>query len=206
MPDARINEGKLANRLNTSRTPVREALNRLVAEGFLTFQGGRGFFCRSLSPALILELYEARVAIECEALRLSCEKASDTQIAELKTDLNATEPRYETCTDTIALLEMDEAFHNNITALSGNRELMLMLRNINDRIRYVRLINLKSMRDKPAIARMSAHRLILDALLKRDATAAVAAMRAHIQQRREETTEAVRIAFSQLYVPAEQER
>ena len=55
-PDARINESALATQLDASRTPIREALNRLVAEGFLTFQSGRGFFCRSLSPKVVLDL------------------------------------------------------------------------------------------------------------------------------------------------------
>lgn len=203
MPDARINEGELAAHLNTSRTPVREALNRLVAEGFLTFQSGRGFFCRSLSPSLILDLYEARVAIECEALRLSCTKATDQEIDELKTALNAMESRYLSCTDPAELLTMDEDFHNRLAALSGNQELVNILNNLNDRIRYVRLINLKTLLDKPVNARMSAHRMILKGLVGRDAEVAVAAMRSHIEQRRTEATEAVRIAYSQLYVPAD---
>ncbi|MFT4715327.1 MAG: DNA-binding GntR family transcriptional regulator [Paracoccaceae bacterium] len=203
MPDARINEGELAASLNTSRTPVREALNRLVAEGFLTFQSGRGFFCRSLSPSLILDLYEARVAIECEALRLACERADDDQIGDLKSYLTVIEPRYLSCADPIELLALDEDFHNKLTALSGNKELATILTNLNDRIRYVRLINLKSLQDKPVNSQMSAHRVIVNALVARDANAAVAAMRSHIEQRRSEATEAVRIAYSQLYVPAD---
>jgi len=203
MPDARINEGELAARLKTSRTPVREALNRLVAEGFLTFQSGRGFFCRSLSPSLILDLYQARVAIECEALRLSCEKASDAELANLKSYLSSIEPLYLTCSDPALLLAMDEDFHNKLAALSGNNELLAMLNNLNDRIRYVRLINLKSLQDRPEHARMSAHRVILNAVLDRDANTAVSAMRSHIEQRQSEATEAVRIAYSQLYVPAD---
>ncbi|MFD2856844.1 GntR family transcriptional regulator [Seohaeicola zhoushanensis] len=63
-PDERINESALSLQLGASRTPLREALNRLVAEGFLTFRSGRGFYCRSLSPALVMELYEARVAVD----------------------------------------------------------------------------------------------------------------------------------------------
>lgn len=41
-PDSRLNESELSKRLDTSRTPLREALNRLVAEGFLTFKSGQG--------------------------------------------------------------------------------------------------------------------------------------------------------------------
>ena len=207
-PDARINEGELATQLSASRTPVREALNRLVAEGFLTFQSRRGFFCRSLSPGRILDLYQARVAIECEAVRLSCLLATDQDIAALTTYLDKIEPDYSTCQDTIVLLAMDEEFHLRIVGLSGNDELLGMLKILNDRIRYVRMINLGALRDnRPAVidkgAKMSAHRTILEALHRRDLTGVVAAMRAHIERRREEATQAVRIAYSQLYVPAD---
>ena len=207
-PDSRVNEGDLATQLHASRTPVREALNRLVAEGFLTFQSGRGFFCRSLSPGRILDLYQARVAIECEAVRLSCQRASDEEISALTAYLDTIEPAYSTCQDAIELLAMDEAFHLRIVALSGNQELLGMLKILNDRIRYVRMINLAALRDnRPAVidagAKMSAHRKILEALQNRELDGVVAAMRSHIERRREEATEAVRIAYAQLYVPAD---
>ena len=205
-PDERINESALANQLGASRTPIREALNRLVAEGFLTFQGGRGFFCRPLSPKRILDLYEARSAIESEGIRRACERASDTEIDALLRYLDATEPTYDTCDDPIDLLGMDEEFHMRLIRLSGNDELVRMLENLNGRVRYVRLINLRYLRSDPSTsaknpALLSAHRKILMALAQRDEVAAVQAIRDHIERRREETTEAVRIAFSQLYVP-----
>ncbi|MGB0506022.1 MAG: GntR family transcriptional regulator [Pikeienuella sp.] len=202
-PDERVNESELALRLGASRTPMREALNRLVAEGFLTFQSGRGFFCRPLTPKRILELYEARVAVECEALRLACARASDQAIADLAAFLNQSEPQYQNSKDPDDLLAMDEAFHIRLAQLSDNAELVAMLENLNDRIRYVRMIDLKRMQGGDRPQSTSAHRQILCALQSRDAPAADAAMRGHIERRREEATEAVRIAYSQLYVPAD---
>lgn len=205
-PDERINETELAARLGASRTPMREALNRLTAEGFLTFQSGRGFFCRPLTPARILELYEARVAIECEGLRLACERATDNQIFDLVGHLDTIEPKYAECADTSELLVMDEDFHLALIGLSRNSELTTMLKNLNDRIRYIRLIDLHQMRtnvDTKQPNPTSAHRSILTALVARDTARADAAMRAHVTRRREEATKAVRIAYSQLYVPAE---
>ncbi len=202
-PDQRINESELAARLGASRTPVREALNRLVAEGFLTFQSGRGFFCRSLSPQHILDLYQARVAIECEALRLACAGADSGDITALARFLDDSETAYVNG-EAIDVLAIDEDFHLRLCALSGNAELTRLLRNLNDRIRYVRLIDLRRKRaaeTRPAGHR--AHRDILAALAVRDAARADAALRGHIERRREQATEAVRIAFSQLYVPQE---
>ena len=62
-PGERLNETALTSKLNVSRTPLREALNRLVAEGFLTLAKGQGFFCRPLSPEQILELYQLRLSL-----------------------------------------------------------------------------------------------------------------------------------------------
>ena len=107
-PDERINESALSSELGASRTPLREALNRLVAEGFLTFQNGRGFFCRSLSPGRILDLYEARQAIECEALHRSVERASDEDLREVADYLDETEPHYGNPDMAIEVLDMDE--------------------------------------------------------------------------------------------------
>lgn len=198
-PEARINETALSEQLGTSRTPLREALNRLVSEGFLTFQNGRGFFCRPLSPSLVLDLYEARVAVEVEAVRLANERASDAELQDFIRELEANIAD-SNATNPAVLLEQDEAFHIGIARLSKNAELVRLLENLNQRIRYIRLIYLKS-RKQPAAMIPPAHRKILNALLARDVDTAAMAMRKHIERRREEAAEAVRIAYSQLYVP-----
>lgn len=202
-PDSRINESALAADLNSSRTPIREALNRLVAEGFLTFQSGRGFFCRSLSPELVMDLYESRVAVEVEAVRLACLRGTDAAIADLIRDMEEIEPDYTPDSEPESLLEMDERFHRQLCELSGNAELCRMLTNLNDRIRYLRLIDLRRLRETATGSQtmMTAHRRIVDAVARRDADEAAAQMRAHIERRREGATQAVRDAYAQLYVP-----
>ncbi len=197
-PGERINEGDLANKLGTSRTPLREALNRLVAEGFLTFQNGRGFFCRSLDPEQILALYEARQAIECEALRLAVMRASDDEINAVLSFLNQTEAAYSSSSTARELVELDEAFHLRLVRMARNTEMEQLLANVNAKIRYVRWIDMGERRGiTPA-----AHVRIATALKARDADTAVTELRRHIGKRSEEATDAVRIAYSQLYVPA----
>ena len=68
-PGERINEGAIARELDASRTPLREALNRLVAERLIAFRPGQGFFCRALDSRTIFELYEMRAVIEVAAVR-----------------------------------------------------------------------------------------------------------------------------------------
>src|ERR1700752_1900901 len=69
-PGERLTEGELARHLGLSRTPLREALNRLNTEGFLRFTPGKGFFCRELDAHEIFDLYELRKSIEVASVRL----------------------------------------------------------------------------------------------------------------------------------------
>lgn len=195
-PEERIVEGEMAKRLSVSRTPLREALNRLVSEGYLTNTGGRGFFCRALTPERIMDLYEARAAVECEALRHTIARATDTDIAML----SATLERANDAADRLELLRMDEEFHLALTAIAGNAELSRLLENINGRIRYVRMIGVDA--QGGMTAQLAAHRGIMQAVEARDLDAALATLRAHIELRKEDATQAVRDAFSEIYVRA----
>jgi len=205
-PEERLNESALSVKLGASRTPLREALNRLVAEGLLTFDNGRGFFCRSLNPARIQELYEARAGIETEAIIRTVERAEGHEIIAFQewfSDVAATDINQK---DVSELLTMDEEFHMRLAELSGNGELLRMLENINVRIRYVRMINLKQLSETREGTptredRLMAHKGIFESVLRRDKEAAVNSLRQHIERRKGQTAEAVRLAYAQLYVP-----
>jgi len=198
-PGERINESVLARSLGASRTPLREALNRLTAEGYLTFQQGKGFFCRSLTPQEIFDLYEARLALELATVRLACERAKDEEIAALRQFLMETGPD-EGGRSIAALVELDEIFHQRIAALSGNRELAGMLENIGGRIRFVRWLDMERRRRET----QGEHLEIVQALAHRDPDAAVTVMRKHVERRREAITAAVREGYSRLYVPTDE--
>ena len=198
-PEERINESDLSKRLGISRTPLREALNRLVAEGLLTVQEGRGFFCRSLVPEQIVHLYELRMAIEAEAVMRAVERASDRELADLKAHFAEIASKYVSTSSAHDIVELDEAFHLRIAALSKNAELVRALEKINEQVRYVRWV---SMRSKIDITK-SAHEDILNAMLNCDVTTSVARMRAHIEKSTDEAKETVRTAYSQIYVPSE---
>ncbi len=210
-PATRINEARMAAELGVSRTPLREALNRLVAEGFLTFQSNHGFFCRALEPQQLLDLYEARAAIECEGLRLAIMRASDADIAELARFHDETLDDYAGCTDPLRQLGIDEEFHTRIMALSGNGELARLLDNIHGRIRYVRMIGLKDFyarlrsgeaaAEEPRVARQSRadHAAILAAILARDTDRGLALMREHIEWRLADATRAVGLAIFEIH-------
>lgn len=202
-PDSRLNEGALAKELNISRTPLREALNRLVAEGYIVSRSGKGFFCRSLSPNEIMDLYEARAAIESEVARLAALRGKLEDVAEIGRFLESSKPSYQRGTPPVELVRLDEEFHLRLASLAGNAELRRLLENVNGRIHYVRLIDLMTLCDTQSaeVVTTEPHMKILDAVRRRDPEAAQRQMRSHIDRRLEAVTQTVRNAFAELYAP-----
>lgn len=202
-PGERLNESALSRDLGASRTPLREALNRLVSEGFVDFHPGRGFFCRDLSQSRVEHLYQARMAIECEAVRQAALRAQSKDLDALDAALDLTSEEYATCPDPIRLLELDEAFHTQLAALSGNNELLKVLATIYDKIRFVRTADLRQLQ-AAGHATTERHRSIINVVRTGDAAAASDAMRDHIEDRARHASEAVRLAFADLYAPKDE--
>ena len=200
-PDEKLNENSMAQMLGASRTPLREALNRLVSEGFLTFQSGRGFKCRSLGAEEILDLYQAREAVECKLVALACEYANDEELVGLQEFLERTEADYNENMSGIELVEFDERFHMKIAVLSRNKELIRMLENLNARVRFVRTIDLEERK----VVKTGNHMQIIKAMIDKDLKLAVEQMRLHIVRSHEEASNAVRKAYMRIYAPNEKE-
>jgi DNA-binding GntR family transcriptional regulator len=83
-PGERVNELELAEKFDVSRTPLREALNRLVAESLLNFVPNRGFFVRELHRQDIFDLFELRRSIEASAVQLAVERADIKDVRALR--------------------------------------------------------------------------------------------------------------------------
>lgn len=192
-PGERLSEIELAARLGVSRTPVREALNRLVTEGFLQ-PCSRGFMRRPLDVQETLDLYEARVAVERECLRLALLRGTPDQLDEAQTFLNHSRA-VSVDTPMAELVALDEAFHRRLAAMSGNAELQRMLASLNDRIRFLRWIDMEHVgRDST----QQEHQAILEALRRRDASAAERHLSDHIVLRRDQIAEAIRLTLARL--------
>lgn len=196
-PGEKLNEVTLAKRLEVSRTPLREALNRLGIEGLLRFQPGKGFFCRDLDVHEIYYLYELRKAIETAGARLSVLRAQDDDIHETLAFLDATGP--DPGDRTVAeLVMLDETFHEQLLAMSGNVEMLRVLRNVNARIRFVRWIDMKR---SDRHGTQWEHRRILETLLARDEQACVSLLEKHIDRRMDQVISAIREGYAQIYMP-----
>ena len=195
-PDERVNEVELARRLGVSRTPLREALNRLAAEGFLVASANRGYTVRALDPARVLTLYEYRAMLETGALRLACERAADAAIDDLAAFVRRSRAEPDADGHSLHLLALDEQFHERLAALSGNEEMVRSLRALNERVRFIRWID---MREGRRSTTQDEHGRIVGHLRRRDAAAATALMQEHIARRLDQITEIIRAGFAEIY-------
>jgi DNA-binding GntR family transcriptional regulator len=197
-PGERLNEGELAKRLGVSRTPLREALNRLNTEGFLRFAPGRGFFCRELDAHEIFDLYELRKSIEVAAVRFALKRAKDDGIDALLAFLDATGPDPGERTS-VELVALDETFHERLMAMSNNAEMLRVLRNVNARIRFVRWIDMDRINRTTTQAE---HRAVLQALRTRDEATCAEILEKHIDRRLDTITAAIKEGYAQIYMPS----
>lgn len=177
IPGERINEVELAAALEMSRAPVREALNRLVAGGFVSFDSGRGFFCRRFSASEIADLFEVRRDLETAAIRRACAVAGDSDIAALAAACEDT-LQQQAALAAADLVLRDEAFHLGVAALAGNAERLVILRNINERIRFVRQISIESPERRQSL--VDEHRRLIDAIARHDEAEAAALIAYHL--------------------------
>lgn len=195
-PGDRLNEVALSRELGVSRTPLREALNRLVAERLFDFRPGQGFFCRPLDAQGIFDLFELRQIIEVAAVRAACAKATDPELQALRDELYATGIEITGLTVEEAV-NRDEAFHLGIAKLSGNMELLQTLTRINDRIRYIRWISMSLDRVQRS---KDEHKRVMQALMDRDADIAAQVLGTHITKRMDQVQDAVRHGITSIYM------
>lgn len=195
-PGDRVNEVQVASTLNMSRAPVREALNRLVTQGLVTSQDGKGFFGRRLSASELAELMEVRSDLELSATRRVCVQASDDQLQELSESSQRT--RIDPATMTIdEMVALDEQFHLAIAATAGNSERVKVLENINHRIHFVRRIVLEQEDRQSNVIRE--HDDIMDAIQNRDVGLAIELTEKHLQVNSENFIESLHEGLARIY-------
>lgn len=197
-PGERLNELVLAEKLGVSRTPIREALKRLANDGLL-MESTRGYVRTPLDIQEMLNLYEARVAVERECFRLAIERASEVEIKELAQYLE-TSRTVPADTAVEKLVEFDEGFHLRIAAMSKNTELKRMLISLNERIRFIRWIDMENVgRDST----QKEHSEIVSALLARDLERGLSCLSSHISLRREQIVDKITKGLARIYILAQ---
>jgi GntR family transcriptional repressor for pyruvate dehydrogenase complex len=196
-------ENELAAALQVSRPIVREALRGLSILGVVESRQGGRCYVTDLSPSRLLApvqlviavdesnvdaLYEARVAVEGELLRLGAMRASEADLARLRQMVRA---GYALAGDAVGFRVLDLEFHQALMRIAGNPFLERVAQSLYELgIEYRRVAS-----EMPGLILRSAaeHEAIVDALAAREADRAVAAMRAHLTSISRSTFEAMQI-------------
>ena len=171
---SRLSEAGLAQRLEVSRGPVREALERLAQEGLVVRVPRRGSFVRRYGEREVRELMELRCVLETAAVRLAVRRADAAALARMEALLSAAD-------EAIAgggSYPPDEDFHHAIVQLAGNRELERHAGLVYDQLRLARA--LAALRPGRARDAWQEHAAILRALLARDEEGVVTALEVHL--------------------------
>jgi len=121
-PGQRLVQSELAEQLGISRTPVREALHKLAAEGLVVFSSYKGAAVADFSAAELEEIFTVRAALESHATYLAAQRISEAEIERLRTRLEQMEAAFRN-QDFLQLLQVHQEFHAGIYAAAGQQRL-----------------------------------------------------------------------------------
>jgi DNA-binding GntR family transcriptional regulator len=179
-----VSEGQVADAVGVSRTPVREALLRLQAEGLLRLLPKRGALVLPVTAAEMADVLETRRLVETFAARkIVTDGAVGSLVAALNRhidDMRAAAKRR----DTAAYVEADRAFHLEMVAAAGNEILTSLYRSLRDRQLRMGVVNLLADEGAPDTTRMrnsaDEHERITEAIASRSVRAVDAAINEHL--------------------------
>ncbi|QOZ69054.1 GntR family transcriptional regulator [Bradyrhizobium arachidis] len=185
-PGARIPERELCERLQISRTPLREALKVLAAEGLVQLLPHRGSRAAKLTDKDMRDLFEVCQGLEALAGELACERISDAGIGEIAAAHEEMVRHYREG-DLIQYYRGNRAIHEAIVTAAGNPALAAVYASVTARIRRARYVTPTPQRWALAVKE---HEAILNALQRRDGAGLAHILRAHLRHKREEVLQA----------------
>lgn len=176
-PGAVVNEQQLSTETGFGRMPVREAVARLAADRFVTVVPRRGTYVTPLGLADVLDMFEAREAIECGVAHLAARRASPAQLERLR-ELDDAADRIRSTDQIEEHLHADHAIHTHLAEISAN----VILQEAVDRLLQHNLRFWRSYwtTHEPRASDMLSHAELVNAIAAHDPEAAEVAMRQHI--------------------------
>lgn len=177
-PGTVLGETEQSERLGISRTPLREAITRLAAEGLVDTQRGRAGVVTDVSPANLTELFELREALETQAARLAARRRSTRVFQALRDDFLAAPAVLERGTD--GYYELVSRLDAAVDAAMANPFLLASLSGLRSHLARARRLA----QDNPArlAESVSEHLLIVQAILDRDEMLAAQATAVHLRR------------------------
>jgi DNA-binding GntR family transcriptional regulator len=176
LPGERVVPEQFAREMGVSRTPMLSALKRLTQESMLEWRSRRGVFVRRLSPRELALIFEIREVVEGLAARRAAQRIKLSEVRELRALFIGLDTA-ETPQNRRRYLLRDWEFHTRLLKMADSNPLTQTVQSVN-----IMVLAFGGGVIRPIIEVMSEHEAIFDALARRDADAAEAAMRLHIAQ------------------------
>ncbi len=180
--ECRLRAQDLAESIEISRTPVREALGRLEQEGLVRREGGWGFVVRGMSVTEVIDLFEVRETLELKAVAGAMARANELLIIELR-ELIDESARALALGRPVDSIRIARRFYSRIAEASGNALLARMIESLNERIHMVGLSLAARFPDRPAEV-LAENRALLKAFELVDAAGAARILKKHIRRSR----------------------
>jgi DNA-binding GntR family transcriptional regulator len=191
-PGERMIESNIAEDLRTSRTPVREAFQRLVQDGLVERVPQGGVRVTVITPRMVREVFGIRAVLEVYAVNLACDNIEVGAIIKLRelaqqarkllssTEANAPE-------GLITLWKINTSFHETIYRAAGSEHLLRLVDQLNSLVRRFRFLSMR----KTRIRAWDQHELIIKYLEDKDKAALGELMKAHIEEAASDTLKAL---------------
>ena len=186
-PGARIPERELCARFQVSRTPLREALKVLAAEGLVVLLPNRGSRAAKLTAKDVQALFEVCQGLEALAGELACERIRDEQVLEIGR-LHAAMAKHYRDGDLTQYYRCNRQIHEAIVDAARNPVLSALYDSVTARIRRARYVT--PMTPQRWAVALQEHEAILNALWRRDGVGLAHILRTHLRHKREEVIRA----------------
>jgi DNA-binding GntR family transcriptional regulator len=177
-PGSFLAERQLATQLRMSKTPVRAALERLEAEGFVTVSPQQGVIIRDLTVHEIADHYEIRAALETYAVRALAGRLSPSQRERLQENLQA-QAALRGGDDGRRAVTLDTEFHTLFCEFLGNREILRVMVQLREKIQRV-IMKVFQINPGRIASAYGEHRAIAEAVIRGDAAQAAKLVEEHL--------------------------
>ena len=177
-PGQRLMEVQLAEQLGVSRTPVREAIRKLELEGLVVMIPRKGAYVANMSLKDVIDVLEIRASLEGLAASLAAERITDEDIKKLESIVEEFNDSINE-SDVEALLRKDVEFHECIFKSTNNKKLHQLINSLWEQVYRFRVTYISDYDSTVNI--VEEHKMILDAIKRRDSKLAKQSAMQHIQ-------------------------
>ena len=177
-PGEYVNEARISTVLGLGRTPVHQAIDRLMLEGMVQVIPRKGVIVKPVSLDEVMQIIEARFIVEPQGVRLTAERADENDIAGL-TDILARAQQWTAVRNVQQMMLLDREFHQVLVRAARNDVFADILNKLHERSLRFWFISLTDIGHHGVV--QQEHQAILQAIRDRDLDAAEQAMRQHIE-------------------------